>query len=59
MFWTGWGNANYDIQPGYYDSYKGGESLNGALQVPKQSVQLDKASTDPRHVMCRRVIRVR
>ena len=55
----GWpGGASYHVRHAVYRGYEGTETMKGEQVLPSQSLPLSEASTNPRHVMCRWIIRV-
>jgi hypothetical protein len=57
-YWCG-GGADFDIQHGYYRGYFGDEGMKGSHELPEVRLKLDSSSSNPRHVMCRWIIRVK
>jgi uncharacterized protein YukE len=56
--WDGWDGSLYTDSPGYILAVKGEEALTGEHPVEKRTLTLNTAASNPRHVMCRWIIRV-
>jgi hypothetical protein len=57
LFWTGYG-GRFDARPAVYRSFKTLERLEGSHKIPPVELALDTPRTNPRHLMCRWIIRV-
>jgi hypothetical protein len=59
IFWgSGFGVQKIDGAPATYNSFKNSEPLAGGQEIPAVQLRLNTPETNPRHIMCRWIIRV-
>lgn len=58
FWWDGWGGV-YGFRDALYETFMPSEALRGEKIVKSVDLLMDTSTTNPRHVMCRWIIRVK